>query len=52
MASQEIRERTAIAFTKLPQAGKDYIEGYMRGLLMAYEHMNEKETQQPEKQSA
>ncbi|MCH4239508.1 MAG: hypothetical protein LKF71_04485 [Oscillospiraceae bacterium] len=42
MTDKPIKERTAIAFTKLPQAGKDYMEGYMRGVLMAYEHMREK----------
>ncbi|MDD3230973.1 MAG: hypothetical protein PHE09_17430 [Oscillospiraceae bacterium] len=51
MTNKSIRERTTIAFTKLPQTGKEYIEGYMRGVLMAYEHMKE-EAQQPEKQPA
>lgn len=53
MASQAIMERTATAFVKIPaSSGKEYVEGFARGVLMAYEHMKEKETQQSEKQPA
>lgn len=50
--TKSIKERASIAFTQMPEAGKEYIEGYMRGVLMVYEHMKEKEAQQSEKQPA
>lgn len=37
MTNKSIKELSAEAFTKLSAAGKNYIEGYMRGYLMAHQ---------------
>lgn len=52
MTNKPIKERAAVAFAKLPEIGKEYIEGYMRGVLMAYEHISEKAAVVAEQKSA
>jgi hypothetical protein len=37
MTNQSIKERSAEEFTRLSAAGKAFVEGYMRGYLMAYQ---------------